>query len=173
MNLTRLCSAGCAYEQISHKVLTHGYLEKHTTLSAPVKRQKKKSICLCQITWLIKADYKTYKLLNTQASKWAHIPQGLGLFTGQVLNEVKIQADLEFVGALPTSASVKEGQVTRTSSWFEFWRHGKCCCELHCIQWLHPETAQGDPPNPNEAGMGPTLQVRKETLVGQAHTMVT
>lgn len=113
MNPTRVCSAGCAYEQVSHKVLTHGYLEKHTTLSAPVKRKKKKkSICLCQITWLIKADYKTYKLLNTQESKWAHIPQGLGLFTGQLLTEVKIHADLEFVGALPTSVSVKEGQMT-------------------------------------------------------------
>lgn len=77
-----------------------------------LKEKKKKSICLCQITWLIKADYKTYKLLNTQESKWAHIPQGLGLFTGQLLTEVKIHADLEFVGALPTSVSVKEGQMT-------------------------------------------------------------
>ena len=64
----RFCAAGCAYEQISHKVLTHGYLEKHTTLSAPIKRKKKNQSASAIITWPIKADDKTHKLLNPQAS---------------------------------------------------------------------------------------------------------
>lgn len=63
----RLCAAGCACEQTSHKVLTHGYLEKHTTLSAPIKRKKNQSASAI-ITWSIKADDKTHKLLNPQAS---------------------------------------------------------------------------------------------------------
>ena len=67
------------------------------------------------------ADYKTYNAIKPTGIlfQWAQISQGLGLFTGQVLNEVKIQAGLEFVGALPSSGSVNAGQMTPTSSWLE------------------------------------------------------
>lgn len=74
--------AGCAQEQRSHKGLTHGYLEKHTILSAPIKKKKKIHLPL-QYHLANKGQ-----LLNPQVIKptgvflqRTHIPQGLGLFT--------------------------------------------------------------------------------------------
>lgn len=81
------------------------------------------------------------------------------MLTEQVLNEVKVQAGLEFVAALPTSVSVKEGRLQpHPSSSSEGWK-------MPLLEVIYSVAISRNSPGrsskPNEVGMVPKLQVRK------------